>query len=76
MLSPAIVGGIVGGIAGGLAVAGWALLQSPKTCPECDTPLPKIRKPQNNHQRMWGGWTCSECNCEIDRKGQKRIIKS
>ncbi len=79
-MSPAIIsgiifGGIVGGISGGVAVFVWALMQSPKTCPDCDTPLPKFRRPENNQQRMWGGWTCPNCSCDIDRKGKRRQPK-
>ena len=73
MFSSGMIGAIAGGIAGGLAALVWGLLQSPKTCPSCDTPLPRIRKPENSRQRMWGGWTCPNCKCDIDRKGNERV---
>ena len=55
----ALVGGaIIGvgaGVAGGLAVLWFAVLQKPKACPECGTPAPKVRKPANRRQMLWGG---------------------
>lgn len=71
MLNGAIMGGVIGGIVGGLAVLLLALFQKPKSCPECGTPAPKVRKPANRRQTLWGGWTCEECGCEMDRKGRK-----
>jgi hypothetical protein len=32
---------------------------------------PKDRWPRNWRQRLWGGWTCPNCGCEVDRKGKK-----
>ena len=72
-MSPIMIGAIVGGVIGGLSVFLFGMAQGPKQCPECSTPMPKIRKPENSHQFWWGGWTCATCSCEIDRKGKKRI---
>lgn len=69
-----IIGAIVGGIIGGLCPVFIALFSANKLCPKCSTELPKFRKPTNSHQRMWGGWTCPNCSCEIDRKGNLREI--
>jgi transposase-like protein len=73
----AIMGGaIIGAIAGvfaGLGVFVFALLQKPKACPECGTRAPKVRKPANRRQAMWGGWTCQQCGRELDRRG--RIVE-
>ncbi len=63
--------GVVAGVIGGLAVLVFALLQKPKACPECGTPAPKVRKPANRRQMLWGGWTCAECGSELDRRGRK-----
>jgi hypothetical protein len=69
-LAGAVIGGIAG-VAGGLAVLAVAMLQKPRACPECGTPAPKFRKPANRRQALWGGWTCPECGCEVDRRGRK-----
>jgi len=71
MLIPAIVGGL----AGGAAVLAWVLLGAPRTCPDCGTHLPKFRKPETAEQRLRGGWTCPNCKCDIDRRGNKRQIQ-
>jgi len=40
-------------------------------CPDCGLEQPKVRKPKNLRQAMWGGNTCLECGCEMDRFGKK-----
>ncbi|MBY0512580.1 MAG: hypothetical protein K2P78_01555 [Gemmataceae bacterium] len=40
-------------------------------CPRCGEPLPAVRKPKNRRQVLWGGWTCDECGCEIDKWGRE-----
>ena len=42
------------------------------TCPKCSTVLPKTRKPQNLSQILWGGWSCSNCGCKIDKYGKEK----
>jgi hypothetical protein len=39
-------------------------------CPCCKLPLPAKRKPTSLSQTLWGGWTCSNCGCEIDKDGK------
>lgn len=63
--------GIIGGVAGGLAVLLIALFGPKRKCPECEEPMPKVRKPANRRQMLWGGWTCPKCGCEMDRRGRK-----
>ena len=40
------------------------------TCPECDSIQPKVRKPKNLKQILWGGNTCT-CGCEMDKYGNR-----
>jgi len=47
----------------------WGINVGRVYCPECSAPLPRIRKPKNERQRMWGGWTCEFCGTEIDKWG-------
>jgi len=44
------------------------------TCPRCGTPLPAIRKPATGQEMMWGGWTCANCGCHIDKYGRERAV--
>jgi len=43
-------------------------------CPNCGATQPKRRKPKNMREAMWGGSTCADCGCEMDKWGKK--IKS
>jgi len=69
IIGGAIIGAVVGGIVG-LVLLVVALLQKPRPCAECGAPAPKIRKPANRRQTLWGGWTCPECGYEMDRRGR------
>jgi len=40
-------------------------------CPRCGTPLPMFRKPASASEAMWGGWTCPQCGCKIDKYGRE-----
>ena len=40
-------------------------------CPRCGEPLPAMRVPKNLNQTLWGGWTCDECGCEVDKWGRE-----
>jgi hypothetical protein len=71
-------GGIIGGLAAlvcvPLILVPLFLLVPRRACPECGALFPKFRMPQTSRQLLWGGGTCEQCGCEVDRKGKK--IKS
>jgi hypothetical protein len=46
-------------------------LTPPSACPKCGTPLPSVRAPKNLRQALWGGWTCSNCQTELDKWGRE-----
>jgi DNA-directed RNA polymerase subunit RPC12/RpoP len=39
-------------------------------CPKCGTRMPALRVPEGLHQLMWGGWTCPQCGCRMDKWGK------
>ncbi len=41
-------------------------------CPKCGQGLPRLRVPASLHQLMWGGWTCPNCGCEMDKWGKAK----
>ena len=47
----------------------WGVNFKQTLCPRCGTKMPKWRKPENQRQAMWGGWTCTQCGCEMDKYG-------
>jgi hypothetical protein len=69
-----VAGAILGLFAGIVVAVGfviYALIRKPLKCPDCGASLPMFRKPANKRQGLWGGWTCPECGCEVDRRGRK-----
>ena len=40
-------------------------------CPKCNQKLPPLRTPTSIQQSLWGGWTCFNCGCEIDKWGKE-----
>jgi hypothetical protein len=40
-------------------------------CPRCRRDIPSIRKPVNLRQFLWGGGTCKNCGCEVDKWGNE-----
>lgn len=64
-------------LTGALIGAGTALvvmvimivLRKPVKCAACGREQPKVRKPANMEQAMWGGYTCVGCGANLDAKG-------
>lgn len=64
----AITGAILGAVLT-IIVLGWFILnQKPVKCASCGREQPKMRKPANMEQAMWGGYTCV-CGANLDAKG-------
>ncbi len=69
-MDAAITGAILGGVLT-LVVLGWIILsQKPVKCAACGREQPKMRKPANMEQAMWGGYTCAGCGANLDAKGK------
>jgi len=49
----------------------WGINTSTVVCPKCGTTFPKRRKPANLRQALWGGGTCQNCSCEVDKWGKE-----
>jgi len=41
-------------------------------CPKCETEQPKIRKPKGWKEILWGGYSCANCGCKMDKYGTER----
>ncbi|MCV9387567.1 hypothetical protein [Reichenbachiella ulvae] len=39
-------------------------------CPRCGVLQPTIRLPKNLYQLFWGGYTCGNCQTEMDKFGR------
>lgn len=51
----------------------FVLMRRPKTCPDCNKPLPRTQSPFTVTKRQWfeGGYLCPSCGCETDIAGTK-----
>lgn len=38
-------------------------------CPNCNEKQPLVRKPANQRQKLYGGYTCKNCHTEMDKYG-------
>ncbi|MBI1307227.1 MAG: hypothetical protein GC181_11545 [Bacteroidetes bacterium] len=52
----------------------WGLNLKVVMCPKCGKEQPRVRRPKNLRQALWGGYTCESCGTEMDKFG-KEIIK-
>lgn len=51
----------------------WGIGALRADCPRCGTPLPTIRTPSSWREMLWGGWTCPQCGCKVDKYGRERV---
>ena len=49
----------------------WGINLRPVTCPCCNQAFPKARKPRSLREALWGGGTCTNCGCEVDKWGRR-----
>ena len=56
---------------GTAAKSKWGVNLTPPQCPRCHTAMPAFRVPKSLKQTLWGGWTCPNCACEIDKWGRE-----
>lgn len=47
----------------------WGINLNRVSCTRCGTRQRAVRMPTSFRQMMWGGWTCKECGCEMDKYG-------
>jgi multisubunit Na+/H+ antiporter MnhB subunit len=71
----ALIGLLVGGIGAAVVLLMFAMSRKPVKCPSCGREQPKMRKPTNVQQAMWGGSKCEGCGAEMDARGRLRAKK-
>ena len=50
----------------------WGIhLSSKITCPNCNKKMPLLRRPKNEYQRLFGGWTCDNCETMMNKWGKE-----
>lgn len=69
-MDSAMIGMLVGGVGAAVVLLLFAMSRKPVKCPSCGREQPKMRKPANMQQAMWGGYTCQGCGAEMDARGK------
>lgn len=49
----------------------WGINFKGSKCPQSAAKAPTFRVPKNVRQALWGGWTCTACNIEVDKWGNR-----
>ena len=55
---------------GTIAKNRWGINLRPVSCPNCGTPMPRVRVPKSTSETLWGGATCPNCGCRMDKWGR------
>jgi hypothetical protein len=59
--------------------ADWGINFGTVHCPDCFAKMAGARMPRSWRQMLWGGWTCPDCGCEMDKWGKampRRVKRS
>lgn len=63
---------VVGVIVHGTIVKNrWGINLRPVSCPKCGKQVPRVRVPTSASEGLWGGVTCPNCGCKMDKWGRK-----
>ena len=65
-----LLAGTVAVVVGSMRKSKWGINLQAVNCPRCGTVQPRVRKPGNARQAMWGGSTCPGCGLELDKWGR------
>ena len=72
-----VVGSIVGVIVAAAVLSKaqgkgkWGINIKQMACPRCGQSMPALRKPADAKEALWGGWTCPNCGCKVDKWGKE-----
>jgi hypothetical protein len=54
----------------------WGINLRRVACPNCGKQMGQIRMPKSGRQAMWGGHTCPNCRCEMDKWGRRIVSEN
>jgi hypothetical protein len=49
----------------------WGINFRRVSCPNCGKEMPRIRAPASGSEALWGGITCPNCQCKMDKWGRR-----
>ena len=53
----------------------WGINLGTVNCPKCKEEQPQIRMPKSIKEALWGGYSCNNCGCKMDKYGVERKVK-
>jgi hypothetical protein len=68
--------GLVLTVYGTIVKNNWGINLRRVACPNCGTEVGRLRVPSTGKQAMWGGHTCPNCRCEMDKWGRRTAPES
>ena len=69
-MEQAFMPALIGAVATAAVLIIFIVFRKPVMCEKCGAEQPKMRKPENMDQAMWGGYTCSGCGAQLDGRGK------
>jgi len=49
----------------------WGINLRRISCPNCGKEVPRVRVPASGRETLWGGSTCPNCQCQMDKWGRR-----
>ena len=69
-MEQAFMPALIGAVATAAVLIIFIVFRKPVMCEKCGVEQPKMRKPENMDQAMWGGYTCTGCGSQLDGRGK------
>jgi transposase-like protein len=69
-MEQAFLPALLGAVATVAVLSIFIVFRKPVKCEKCGAEQPKVRKPENMSQAMWGGYTCKGCGSELNARGK------
>ena len=69
LLFAGVLAGVVAVVVGTMRKGRMGINVEQVRCPRCGAEQPRVRKPANARQALWGGSTCAGCGLELDKWG-------
>jgi len=69
LVALAILAGLV--IHGTIVKNRWGINFQRISCPNCGREMPRVRVPASGSEALWGGNTCPNCQCQMDKWGRR-----
>jgi hypothetical protein len=54
----------------------WGINFYGVVCPDCGVEMSRVRMPNSFKQVIWGGHTCPNCQCEMDKWGRRTTTEN